>query len=59
VSRPASDEERRIHAERLSQARTGWLPAAIRESRRLERRAAWRRLLLEHRLRAGIVAGAS
>jgi hypothetical protein len=52
-------EDRQLHADRLSQARSGWLPAAIRESRRLERRARWRQLLLAQGLRAPAAAGPS
>jgi hypothetical protein len=44
TSPPAN--EPRPHSALLGQARNGWLPAAIRESRRLERRARWQRLLL-------------
>jgi hypothetical protein len=47
-----TEDERKIHAERLSQAQSGWLAVAIRDSRRLEQRARWRRLLLARRLSA-------
>jgi hypothetical protein len=58
TTKPPEDEGQ-IHADRLSQARNGWLPAAIRKSRRLERRARWQRLLVARRLRAETSAGAS
>lgn len=51
--------EGQIHAERLSQAQIGWLPVAIRLSRRLEQRARRRRLILARRVAAGGAAGAS
>jgi hypothetical protein len=47
-----SPEDNRIHAERLSEARNGWLAVAIHESRRLERRARRRQLLIARGLRA-------
>jgi hypothetical protein len=47
---PAYDPRR--HAALLGKARSGWLPAAIKESRRLERRARWQRLLLARAVRA-------
>jgi hypothetical protein len=56
-SSPAN--EPRPHSALLGQARNGWLPAAIRESRRLERRARWQRLLLARGLRVGAAAGPS
>jgi hypothetical protein len=56
---PPTENEPRRHGALLSQARNGWLPARIRESRRLERRARWQRLLLAHGLCAGTAADAS
>jgi hypothetical protein len=56
---PPPGDEGQIHADRLRQARNGWLPAAIRKSRRLERRARWQRLLVARGLPAGTAAGPS
>jgi hypothetical protein len=55
--RPKDDDQ--IHADRLRQAQSGWLPVAIRLSRRLEQRARWQRLLVARGLRAETAAGPS
>jgi hypothetical protein len=55
---PSEAEERAANAALLALARSGWLPAAIRESRRLERRARWARLLRDLRTRPKAAPGA-
>lgn len=51
--------ERRVHADRLNEAQTGWLSVAVRESRRLERRERWQRLLVARGLKVETAAGTS